>query len=181
MYWSTNDDNGHPAMFAQAMQEGSLINVIAGHGNAEGIFSMSHEGRSIWLTTGNAGQHLRGDTPTAPLVFLACNCGEFNRPRAAIAETMLFLRGGPVAAIGATTESHPLTNYFTGVGAELSGNTPWGLLNAATELASHQRVLRGASELQRSERRFESLLLGGSAQQFEQQAFEAACALLDAA
>ena len=105
----------HPAQFGQALRKGSLLGFVAAHGNADGIFSMTHEGRSIWLGHREVRRFLGGDAPTAPLVLLACNGAEFGRPMDSLAEAMLFLRGGPVATIGATTESHPLTNYFTGI------------------------------------------------------------------
>ena len=50
-----------------------------------------------------------------PLIFFSCYTGDFTRTEPCQAKTLLFRPGGPVAVIGATTESHPLTNYFSGV------------------------------------------------------------------
>ena len=54
--------------------------------------------------------------PASPLVLLACDAGDFTDDERTIAEEVLFLPGGPVAVIAATTESHPLTNYYSGQG-----------------------------------------------------------------
>jgi hypothetical protein len=48
-------------------------------------------------------------------VIIACSCGDFAGGENCLAESLLLTPGGPVAAIGATTESHPLTNYFSGL------------------------------------------------------------------
>jgi hypothetical protein len=104
-----------PELFTLAMKEGSLLNAIMAHANAEAVFSMRHGAQGIWYRADDARRHLSEGPPCAPLVLLACNCGEFNRDRPSLGEELLFLPGGPVATIGATTESHPLTNYYTGV------------------------------------------------------------------
>ncbi|MHC4934262.1 MAG: C25 family cysteine peptidase [Planctomycetota bacterium] len=104
-----------PELFTLAMKEGSLLNAVLAHANAEAIFSMRHDSQGIWYRAEDARRHLSEGVPCAPLVLLACNCGEFNRSRPSLAEELLLLPGGPVATIGATTESHPLTNYYTGV------------------------------------------------------------------
>jgi hypothetical protein len=104
----------HPEIFSRAMQEGSLMTAIAAHGNADAAYSMPHEGRWILYTAEHAARFLDGDRPVAPLIFLACNCAEHDRARASLAERLLFLPGGPVATVGATTESHPLTNNYVG-------------------------------------------------------------------
>jgi len=104
-----------PALFAAAMRQGSLLNAACAHGNSQAIFSMRHGDGAVWFGRHEASVLLPGDAPTAPLLLLACNCGEFDGPQEAFAEMLLLLPGGPVATIGASTESHPLTNYYTGV------------------------------------------------------------------
>jgi hypothetical protein len=52
----------------------------------------------------------------------------------------------------------------------------WAALNAATEWADHQTVTRGKSEIERADRRLDSVWFG-SAAEFKQRAFEAALAL----
>ena len=74
-----------------------------------------------------------------------------------------------------------MANFRGGVGSELAGRSAWGFYNAASEFTSHQRPFRGATPRDQAERRFESLLLGGSAHALEQAAFEAALRLARAA
>ncbi len=100
-----------PARFATEMAKGSFLTALAAHANHAAVFSMKFQGRGIWFTGGE----VKGTEPAAPMVLLACNCGEFDGRRTTITERLLFQPGGPVAAIGATTESHPLTNFYTGV------------------------------------------------------------------
>ena len=64
------------------------------------------------------------------------------------AKSLLFLPGGPVATIGATTESHPLTNYFSGAclltalgGQEKQLGTIW--LNAQKKGKPNARLPHG--------------------------------------
>jgi len=104
-----------PRMFDNAMALGSVLNAVVAHANADAVFSMRHEKLGIWYQAGHARAHMTGTQPAAPLLFLACNCGEFDRDKATIAEKLLLLPAGPVATVGATTESHPLTNYFSSV------------------------------------------------------------------
>jgi hypothetical protein len=76
---------------------------------------MRHGATPIWVGPKELERGFQGDDPAPPLFLLSCNCGEFDRPEPCISERALLLKGGPVAVVGATTESHPLTNYFTGV------------------------------------------------------------------
>jgi len=50
-----------------------------------------------------------------PTVLLTCSSGRFDFAGTSLAEALLWRRRGPVAVIGATTESHPLTNFYTGL------------------------------------------------------------------
>jgi hypothetical protein len=104
----------HAELFSRALREGSLMNAIGAHGNADATYSMRHEGRWIIYTALHAARFLKGDRPVAPLIFLACNCAKHDGVDASLAERLLFLPGGPVATLGATTESHPLTNNYLG-------------------------------------------------------------------
>lgn len=79
------------------------------------------------------------------------------------------------------TRRQLIANFESGVGADIAGRTGWGLHQAVTEWTSHQRQFRGATPRDRSERRFESLLLGGTAHALEQRAFDAALRLARAA
>jgi phage/plasmid-like protein (TIGR03299 family) len=79
------------------------------------------------------------------------------------------------------TRDQLLRNFVSGVGAELSGNTAWGVYSGMTEFTSHQRPVRGATTRDKAERGFESLLLGGPSHQLEQRAFDAVLRLARAA
>jgi hypothetical protein len=92
-----------------------VFGAAVAHGNADGFVSMDHEGRTIWFGPAELARLFGGTAPAPPLILLACNCAEFDRERPSFAERALFLAGGPAAVIGATTESHPLTNFLTGV------------------------------------------------------------------
>jgi len=71
-----------------------------------------------------------------------------------------------------------LENFASAPGSELAGRTPWGLVNACTHFATHQRKFRGEDSRRRAEARFESLALAGEAQRFTQRALDEACRLL---
>jgi len=63
------------------------------------------------------------------------------------------------------------TNTLPGIRGSL-----WAALNAATERADHQSVVRGGSEAERADRRLNSVWFG-SAADFKSKAFNAALAL----
>ena len=104
-----------PALFTRRMREGSVLNVLMGHASAERFFSMSDGDRPIWYTAEDAAGPLEKGPPAAPMVLFSCTSGDFTRPAPCMAESFLMLPGGPMATIAATTESHPLTNYFSSV------------------------------------------------------------------
>jgi hypothetical protein len=105
-----------PDAFAREMRRGALFGAGLAHGNSQGFHSMEHGGESIWFGPKELARGFTGEAPAPPLVILSCNCGAFDGDAPSIAERALLQPGGPVAVIGATTESHPLPNYFTGVG-----------------------------------------------------------------
>jgi hypothetical protein len=104
-----------PALFAAEMRKGALFGAGLAHGNADGFFSMRHGREAVWFGPKELARGFEGEEPAPPLLLISCECGEFDREDPCIAERALFSPGGPVAVVGATTESHPLTNYFTGV------------------------------------------------------------------
>lgn len=103
-----------PSRFLGQMHDGGLLHVFIGHGNSTGILAMVHNDKPIFLNTRSGMEPLKNGPPSAPLVLLTCDAGRFDGPQPSLAETLYFMPGGPVATIAATTESHPLTNYFTG-------------------------------------------------------------------
>jgi hypothetical protein len=53
--------------------------------------------------------------PACPIVLLSCSTGNFAAGERCLTEMLLLAPGGPVAAAGATTESHGLTNSLHGL------------------------------------------------------------------
>jgi len=122
--WAISADPMHPlcgwppeqnGMFTRQLNRGGAMAVLMGHGRRDGFFSMNFEGKAIWYGTADARECLSGDGAGPATVIIACSCGDFGGPNNCLAESLLFAPGGPVAAAGATTESHPLTNYFSGL------------------------------------------------------------------
>jgi len=105
-----------PGLFTQRMREGGLLNVMVGHSSAERFFSVKHGDEPIWYTAADARAALAEGPPAAPLLIYSCDAGRFDGQSPCLAESFLFFPAGPVAVVGATTESHPLTNYFSGQG-----------------------------------------------------------------
>jgi hypothetical protein len=105
-----------PALVTRQMRQGGLCTVLMGHAGPEGFFSMKHGQQGIWYTASDARAELAEGPPAPPLFLFSCQSGDFARPTPCMCESFFFFPGGPVATVGATTESHPLTNYFSGVG-----------------------------------------------------------------
>jgi len=102
-----------PVQFTKMIGQGGICHIMAGHANADRFYSMRHNDRIIWYTSADAEQRLAKGQPAAPLVVFSCESGYFDRASRSMAESLLLLPAGPVATIAATTESHPLTNYYT--------------------------------------------------------------------
>ena len=100
--------------FDRQMKQGGILGVIMGHASAEAVYSMNFRSRPVWYTADDARAEFSKGPPTPPLVFFTCESGNFTQATPCLAKSLLFLPGGPVATMGATTESHPLTNYFSG-------------------------------------------------------------------
>ncbi len=87
--------------------------VLIGHGSNEHFFSMVFEGKWIGYCTDHFKDALATGEAGSPTVIIACSTGNFVGTKDCLAESLLSMSGGPVAVIGATVESHPLTNYFS--------------------------------------------------------------------
>ena len=103
-----------PARFTRQVKQGGVLSVLMGHASADAFFSMQAADKPIFYSADDAAGEFGKGPPVAPMVFFSCDSGDFSRPKPCQTKSLLFLPGGPVAAIGATTESHPLTNYFSG-------------------------------------------------------------------
>lgn len=102
-----------PERFTRQIREGGVCAVLMGHASAESFFSIAHEGKPVYYRAEDAEGILAQGPPAPPMVFFSCYSGDFCRPAPCMAESFFFFPGGPVATIAATTESHPLTNYYS--------------------------------------------------------------------
>lgn len=110
---------GRPAeqssAFARHLREAAL-GVFIGHGSVLSIVSMRRGDEMVGLPASGVPTLFDGLEPCPPVVLLACHCGNFSSNSTSLAEALLSQPGGPVAVMAATTESHPLTNYYSAVG-----------------------------------------------------------------
>ena len=105
------EDQG--SLFNRQIQRGAAFTAMIGHGNTNLFLSMEKPKEIVYTNDDTTG--LENISP--PLVIFACDCGNFAHLRhASLAATMLLKDGGPVATIAATTESHPLTNFYSSIG-----------------------------------------------------------------
>lgn len=102
-----------PVMFTEQLKRGGVMAVLIGHGSSEHFFSMVFEGKGIGYCTGHFKDALATGEASPPTVIIACSTGNFLWTKDCLAESLLSMPGGPVAVIGATVESHPLTNCFS--------------------------------------------------------------------
>jgi len=103
-----------PELFTRQITQGGLCIALMGHANAESFFSMMYRGRPVDYRAADAQAALAKGPPAPPMIFFSCESGDFCRPGRCLAESFFFFPGGPVATAAATTQSHPLTNYFSG-------------------------------------------------------------------
>ncbi|MCA9256773.1 MAG: hypothetical protein KDA33_14090, partial [Phycisphaerales bacterium] len=103
-----------PENFLQRMREGGLLHIFIGHGLPTSLYAMHFDNDWIRLSTNSNFETFEQGPATSPMILLTCSAGRFDGRETSIAEKLLFLPGGPVATIAASTQSHPLPNYFTG-------------------------------------------------------------------
>jgi len=122
--WIISADPMHPLcgwppdqgeMFTAQFSKGGLLAVLMGHASLTSFHSMEFNGTSIDYTEADAKAALATAKPGPPMVIIACYAGRFVEQENCLAESLLLMPAGPVAVVAATTESHPLTNYFSGV------------------------------------------------------------------
>ena len=104
-----------PVMFTKQLKRGGAMAVLMGHGSEKSFYSMQFNGQQLGYSAEIAKQGLTTSEPAPAMVIIACSTGKFTESENCLAESLLSMPGGPVAVIGATTESHPLTNYFSGL------------------------------------------------------------------
>jgi len=103
------------AMFTGQLARGGSLAIMMGHASATGFFSMRSGRRGIWFTARDAAKGLAGGKVGPAMLIFACETGNFLGKGPCLGESLLLNEGGPVAVIAATTESHPMTNYFSGL------------------------------------------------------------------
>ena len=103
--------------FNDRVSRGGAIVGMMGHGGVDAFYSMLHAGQWITYHTGSVptGKISVSSSPAPPAVLFTCDCANFANGEVSLGEAMLFSQSGPVAAIGATTQSHPLPNYYSSV------------------------------------------------------------------
>ncbi len=104
-----------PELFTQKIRQGALLVVLIGHGKEDHFLSMMHRGAMIKYKASHARKQLATGVPAPPLVIIDCYSGNFTWPSHCMTESLLLMPAGPVATIGATTESQELPNYFSSV------------------------------------------------------------------
>lgn len=104
-----------PIRFTEQLTRGGIAGILMGHANRQAFFSMGLASGAVWYRASDAAVTLSKGPPTAPLFFFSCESGHFGQATPCEAEEFLLMPGGPVATVAATTESHPLPNYFSGV------------------------------------------------------------------
>jgi hypothetical protein len=105
----------HSTKFTKQLKRGGISAVLIGHGMTDYFHSMTFKNKRISYAAADAKDALARAPAAPPLIIIACYCGSFAEKENCLAESLLLMPGGPVAVIGATTESHPLPNYFSGL------------------------------------------------------------------
>ena len=103
------------ALFSRRMQEGGVLSAMVGHGKEDHFFSMRAPSRYIVYQADHARRYLSPDKQSSPLAIIACYCGDFSGQTPCLGESLLLEPGGPPAVIAATTESQPLTNFYSSI------------------------------------------------------------------
>jgi hypothetical protein len=104
-----------PHRFLTEMAAGSVFTFYGGHGSEATALANPHkEMRTVMRIADMAS--LPTDQPSAPAAFLACTIGRFEWGKGpCLGEVLVGHPGGPVVVAAASTESHPLTNYYTSI------------------------------------------------------------------
>jgi len=104
-----------PAVFNREMKQGCLMSVMIGHGQTDSFQAVVAGQRAVEYTLKDAETGLAKGEPVGPTFVFACLAGDFTGAKCSLGEMMLGSPGGPAVVVAATTESHPLTNYYSSV------------------------------------------------------------------
>jgi hypothetical protein len=105
-----------PLTFNRWLKRGGFLATVGAHGGEDNWLSVVTPRQQYSYRVRESDRELKSGGPTCPLVVLTCLSGNFASSDRCITEAMVLAPGGPVAAAGATTESHPLPNYLTARG-----------------------------------------------------------------
>ncbi len=104
--------------FHRWLRRGGVFATVGAHGSKYSWYSVSDHGQGFFYDVRQQGDALQNGEPACPLLVFTCDSGDFAAEGRCVTEVMVLAPGGPVAAVGATTESHPLPNCFTLRGLE---------------------------------------------------------------
>ena len=129
-----------PAMFDKQARKGGLFLCMIGHGVSGHFTAMGGGSR---YEASHAAEAFAKGPPAPPLVVFACHCGDCSNGNGCLTRALVLAPGGPVAAIGATTVSHPLTNFYSGDYFLESLGLPGDKRIGSMWLASERRARKG--------------------------------------
>jgi hypothetical protein len=110
------DPPAQPLVFSAALRRGGYLVLMMGHAWYDGFFALEDAaGVETWFRGSDAEALLSRGPPAPPAIVISCLAGDFTRSERVFAEEFLDAPGGPVAVVAATAESHPLTNYYSGL------------------------------------------------------------------
>ena len=99
-------------LYNTRLHGGGLVSAMIGHGRTATWWSMDLDGERLEYAVKDAAL-LAAGPPAPPHVIFACATGNFAlREHDCLAEAHFRAPGGPVLCVGATEDSHPLTNYY---------------------------------------------------------------------
>lgn len=104
-----------PELFSSRLRKGAALGAILSHGFVRGVRGMPHDGRVTAYRVEDAERAFADGLPAPPVFVITCSSGDFTARVRCLTEAFLFAPGGPVAAAGATEESHPLPNAYLGI------------------------------------------------------------------
>ena len=105
----------HAELFHESLAKGGgLFTGLMGHGGFDAFYSMPVGDHWIAYHSSQT-KSVVGQAPASPAIIFACDCGNFAHSDVSLAESLLEVPGGPAAVIAATTQSHPLPNYYSSI------------------------------------------------------------------
>ncbi len=100
------------SLYNTRLHEGGIISAMIGHGRNCAWWSMDLDEKRLEYAVTDAALLATGP-PAPPHVIFACATGNFAlREHDCLAEALFRAPGGPVLCVGASEDSHPLTNYY---------------------------------------------------------------------